>query len=241
MSFLEIERVSKRYRRGRREYVALRDVSMSVEAGEVVAVLGSGNSGRSALLRIAAGLERPDDGRVVFEGVEMTAGCVLVGRRVAFCRTAFNALEGDLVVDHVATTLLATKLSPKEAGRVAHEALVRCGALACAELRPCELDSIERVRVALARAVVCSPALLVIDEPTAGIGLLESDPLLRLLRSFARDGMAVLLATGDASSLAGIDRVVMIADGVVRGETHPGQAEVLPFVAARQQIGESRA
>lgn len=242
MGLLAIEHVSKRHRRGRREYVALKDVSMSVEAGEVVAVLGSGNSGRRALLRIVAGLEQPDEGRVVFEGMEMNAGCALVGRRIAFCHTSFSSLEGDLVVDHVATGLLTEKLSPKQARRAAHEVLARCGAAACAELQPCELDSIERVRVALARALICAPALIVIDEPTAGVGLLESDPLLRLLRSFAQDGMAVLLATGDASSLAGIDRVVMIADGMVRGETHPGQqAEVLPFAPARRQSRELRA
>lgn len=241
MGLLAIEHVSKRYRRGRREYVALRDVSMSVEAGEMVAVLGSGNSGRRALLRIAAGLELPDDGRVVFEGAEMKSGGALVGRRVAFCHTSFSALEGDLVVDHVATGLLAKRFSPTEARRAAHEALARCGASTCGALEPCELDSIERVRVALARALVRAPALVVVDEPTAGVGLLESDPLLRLLRSFAREGMAVLLATGDASSLAGIDRVVMIADGMVRGETHPGQAEVLPFAHARRQSRELRA
>lgn len=242
MSLLAIEHVSKRHSRGRREYIALRDVTMSVEAGEVVAVLGSGNSGRSTLLRIAAGLERPDAGRIVFDGVELTAGGAQVGRRIAFCHTSFGSLEGDLVVDHVATGLLADRFMPKQARRAAHEALVRCGAASCAELQPCELDSIERVRVALARAVIGAPALVVIDEPTAGVGLLESDPLLRLLRSFAQEGMAVLLATSDASSLAGIDRVVMIADGMVRGETHPGQqAEVLPFDSTRRQSRERRA
>lgn len=240
MSLLLVEGVSKRYRRGRREYVALRDVSLSIEAGEVVAVLGSGNSGRSTLLRVAAGLERPDDGRVVFDGQEMT-GSSLLGRRVAFCHTSFNALEGDLVVDHVATGLLTRRLSPRDARLAAREALSRCGASACGDLEPYELDSVERVRVGLARALACSPALLVIDEPTAGMGLLESDPLLRLLGSVARDGTAVLLATGDAASLAGIDRVVMIADGRVRGDMHPSQAEVLPFSPARRQIRESRA
>lgn len=240
MSLLRIEHVSKLHRRGRRERVALQDVSMSVDAREVVAVLGSGNSGRRTLLRIAAGLEQPDRGRVLFDGVEMSSGGI-VGRQVAFCHTLFNALEGNLVVDHVATGLLTRRVSPKEARRAAHEALARCGASACAELEPCELDSIERVRVALARALISAPALMVIDEPTAGVGLLESDPLLRLLRSFAQEGMAVLLATADASSLAGIDRVVMIADGMVRGETHPGQAEVLPFLSVRRQSRESRA
>jgi putative ABC transport system ATP-binding protein len=241
MALLQIEHVSKRHRRGRREHVALQDVSLSVEAGEVVAVLGSGNSGRRTLLRVAAGLELPDDGRVLFEGVEMGAGQSLTGHRVAFCHTSFNALEGDMVVDHVATGLLAKGFSPVRARRAAHEALARCGASGCADFDPSELDSIERVRVAFARALVGAPALMVVDEPTAGVGLLESDPLLRLLRSFAQEGMAVLLATSDASSLAGIDRVVMIADGMVRGETHPGQAEVLPFAPARRRGRELRA
>jgi lipoprotein-releasing system ATP-binding protein len=241
MSLLEIEHVSKRYRRGRREYLALQDVSMSIDAGEVVAVLGSGSSGRSTLLRIAAGMERPDDGRVTLDGEELKSGSALVGRRVVLCRTVFDPLEGDMVVDHVATPLLTKRLSPKDARRSAYEALSRCGALRCADLDPCELDSVERVRVALARALVCCPALVVIDEPTAGMGLLESDPLLQLLRSIAEEGVAVLLATGDATSLAAIDRVVMIADGKVRGDTQPVRADVLPIASARRQIRRSRA
>lgn len=241
MSLLAVEHVSKRYCRGRREYVALQDVSISVDSGEVVAVLGSGSSGRSTLLRIAAGLESPDKGRVMFADAELKAGSALVGRQIAFCRTSFNPLEGDHIVDHVATSLLTGSHSPKEARRAAYDMLLRCGAANCADLEPNELDSVERVRVALARALVCSPALVVIDEPTAGMGLLESDPLLRLLRTAAQEDVAVLLATGDAASLAGIDRVIMIADGQVRGDTHPGQAEVLPFNSTLRQIRESRA
>lgn len=239
MSLLVIEKASKRYRRGRREYVALRDVSMSIEPGEVVAVLGSGKSGRSTLLRIAAGLERPDEGRVIFEGVEMSASAETIGRRIAFCHSAFGVLEGELMVDHVAAGLLARRVSLRDARRRAELALDRCGAAACAGLEPYELDVVERIRVALARALISSPALIVIDEPTAGVGLLDSDPLLRLLRSIADEGVAVLLATGDAASLPGADRALLIDAGAVRGETQPTRAEVLPFTPReRRASGE---
>lgn len=233
MILLAIEDVSKSYCRGRREYVALKRVSMTVESGEVVAVLGSGKSGRSTLLRIAAGLERPDSGRVIFQGLEMPAGSEPVGRRVAFVHHSFDALQGDLVVDQVAAPLLAQQVSLAQARRRAGQMLERCGAADCADLEPFELDTPERVRVVLARALIVSPVLLVIDEPTAGLGLLESDPLLKLLHSVAEEGIAVLLATGDPTSLSGVGRWLRIEAGAVRGETRPRQADVLPFPQRR--------
>jgi ABC-type ATPase involved in cell division len=80
-----------------------------------------------------------------------------------------------------------------------------------------------------ARALISSPALLVIDEPTAAVGPLQSDPILRLLRSLADEGVAVLMSTGDATCLSGADRAVSLDQGELRGELDPPEAEVVPF------------
>lgn len=229
MSLLSIEGVGKRYRRGRREYVALKDVSLAVEHGELVCVLGTRKSGRSTLLRIAAGLERPDHGTVRFEGVDLLSARNVIGRRVAYCHTSFSELEGEYALDHVATGLLAQDYAVVPARRSAEDELSRMGAGDCARLRPYELDGAERVRVGLARALISSPTLLVIDDPTAPVGLLQSDPILRLLRTIADEGTAVLMSTGDAMCLSGVDRAMSLDNGELRGELQPSQAEVVPL------------
>lgn len=236
MSLLSIEGVGKRYRRGRREYVALRDVSLSVEHGELVCVFGTRKSGRSTLLRIAAGLERPDHGRVRFEGIDLSSAGNLIGRRVAYCHTSFSELEGERVLDHVATGLLAQHSAPVSARRAAQNVLSRTGVVDCAELRPYELDGAERVRVGIARALISSPTLLVVDEPTAPVGLLQSDPILRLLRTIVDEGVAVLMSTGDAMCLSGVDRAISMDAGELRGELQPSQAEVIPLRVVSRQV-----
>jgi putative ABC transport system ATP-binding protein len=229
VSLLAIEGVSKRYRRGRREYVALSGVSLAVECGELVVVLGTRKSGRSTLLRIAAGLERPDRGRVCFQGVGLSPYNAAIGRRLAYCSTSFSELEGDIVSDHVAAGLLAQDMTAVEAARVADRALTRAGVAGCARMRPAELEPAECVRVAVARALASSPALLVIDEPTAAVGPLQGDPILRLLRSVADEGVAVLMSTGDATCLSGADRALSLDRGELRGELDPPEAEIVPL------------
>lgn len=237
MSLLSIESVGKRYRRGRREYVALKDVSLSVEHGEFVGVLGTRKSGRSTLLRLAAGLERPDHGTVRFEGVDLSTAGNVIGRRIAYCRTSFSELEGDRVLDHVAAGLLAQHFAPLLARRAAEHALARTGVADCARMQPYELDGAECVRVAIARALISSPTMLVIDEPTAAVGLLHSDPILRLLRSIADEGVAVLMSTGDATCLSGVDRAMSLDEGELRGEVQPSEADVVPLRVAARRVG----
>lgn len=237
MSLLSIEGVGKRYRRGRREYIALNGVTMSIKHGEMVGVLGTRKSGRSTLLRIAAGLERPDHGTVRFEGVDLSSAGNIIGRRLAFCRMSFSELEGDRVLDHVAAGLLAQYVSLMPARRAAEHALARTGAADCARMKPYELDGGETMRVSIARALITSPTMLIIDEPTATVGLLQSDPVLRLLRSIADDGVAVLMSTGDATCLSGVDRAMSLDEGELRGEAQPAEADVVPLRAVHHQSG----
>jgi ABC-type multidrug transport system ATPase subunit len=230
MSLLSIEHATKRYRRGRFERVAIKDVSLELEPGELVAVWGARRSGRSTLLRVAAGIELPEEGIVRFEGRDL-ARCrdSVLGRRIGYCQMCFSPAEGGLVVEHIAAALLAQHASPTHARRRAQEMLVRVGAADCARLQCHELDGAEAACVAIASALVTSPALLVIDEPTNGVDLLERDPLLRLLRSIANEGTAVLMSTGEAQGLAGVDRALSIDNGELRGEPKPAHAEVVPL------------
>jgi ABC-type Mn2+/Zn2+ transport system ATPase subunit len=108
-------------------------------------------------------------------------------------------------------------------------ALDRVGAGNCAARVLRELNGAEIVRVKLARALVLGPSLLVLDEPTAGVDMLERDGILSLLRSLADEGIAILMSTGQATALAGTDRALSLADGKLRGSVVPELAQVLPL------------
>jgi ABC-type sugar transport system ATPase subunit len=238
VSLLSIEHATKRYRRGRVERVAIRDVSLQAERGELVAVWGARRSGRSTLLRVAAGIESPEEGTVWFEGRDL-ARCrdSVLGRRIGYCQTSFCSTEG-LVVEHIAAGLLAQRVSATHARRRAQEVLVRVGAEHCGRLQCHELDGAEAAAVAIASALITAPALLVIDEPTCGVDLLERDPLLALLRSIADEGTAVLMSAGDAQGLSGVDRALSIDNGELRGDAQPPQAHVVPL--RRAEAGARR-
>ena len=229
MSLLSVENVSKRYRRGIRERIALQDVSFAVEPGELVAVLGPRKCGRSTLLRTAAGLERPDQGVVRFDGESILNGRDVVGRRVCYCRTSFSPMEGEHMVDHVAAALLAQGVPASRAKREAEVALARTAVAECARMHPDELSGPERVRVALARGLVAHPKLLVADDPVSGVAFTQRDGILRLLRSIANEGVAVLMSTDDATCISGADRVFALDDGRLRIDVHAPQAEVVPL------------
>ena len=107
--------------------------------------------------------------------------------------------------------------------------LIQVGAESCARLECHELDGAELVRVAIASALVTKPALIVIDEPTSGVDLLQRDPLLALLRSVADGGTTVLMSTGDAQGLSGVDRALTIDNGELQGEPEPARAHVVPL------------
>lgn len=230
MSLLALEGVSRRRGRGAHERVVLRDVSFELDAGELVAVWGLRGSGRSTLLRIAAGIEPADTGVVRFAGRELSVrGGDALGNGVGYCRRGFLGAEGRNVLDELMAGQLARGVAASEARSRSWAALERTGIehRAAHELRT--LDGAESVRVAIARALVLQPSLLVIDEPAKGVDLLERDGTLSLLRSLADDGIAVLMSTGETTGLSGADRALSLADGELRGSRQPELAPVVPL------------
>jgi ABC-type lipoprotein export system ATPase subunit len=234
MPLLSLEWVTKRYPRGGRERVALRDIWLQVDDGELVAVWGRRRSGRTTLLRVAGGLDRPDEGVVRFNGRDLRQDRDgVLGDRIGYVRTSFNAAHGERVVDHVALGLLARGVQLDRARGRADAVLGRAGVADCADLEPQELGTAEAARVAVARAMIAEPRLLLVDEPTKGVDLSERDGILSLLRSIADEGVAVLTTAGEATELAGADRALSIADGELRGAAAPAEAQVVPLPRAR--------
>ena len=197
---------------------ALRDVDLTIAAGEFVAVMGPSGSGKSTLLHLVGGLDRPDGGEVRIEG-EALAGmdddalADLRRRRIGFVLQFFNLFPLLTAVENVAFPLLLD--GRRDALAQAAEALTRVGLAERAGHRPGALSGGEQQRVAVARALVTNPAVVLADEPTGSLDTLAGEDVLRLLRAAADDGHAVLLITHDAPAAAYADRVVRLRDGAV--------------------------
>ncbi|HEV2924428.1 MAG TPA: ATP-binding cassette domain-containing protein [Solirubrobacteraceae bacterium] len=230
MSLLTLEAVEKRYSGPSRQRIVLRDVTLEIETGELVVVWGLKGSGRSTLLRVAAGIEAPDSGSVRFEGRDVTEhGDDLLGGAVGYCERTFRCAEGQDVLDQVTVGLLARGVAPRRARSRAQRALQRAGAEHYATQPLGWLDAAESVRVAIARTLALEPSLLVIDEPTRGVDLLERDGILALLRSLADAGIAILASAGESTGLAGADRALVLSEGELRGAPTAELATVLPL------------
>jgi ABC-type lipoprotein export system ATPase subunit len=229
MSLLELKGVSKRASHGR-GLVVLEDASLSIETGELVAVWGMRGSGRTTLLRVAAGIDAPDVGTVYFDGRDLASdGEQILGREISYCQKTFRSSEGQGAIDEIIVGLLVNGVPPAKARERAREALQRVDGERFGTRRLSELDGAERIRLAIARALSLEPRLLIVDEPVAGVDLLERDAILLLLRSIADEGVAVLMTVGDLTGLSGADRSLTIGDGRLSGSTRRELAPVLPL------------
>ncbi len=215
---VEARGLSRVYGSGPDAVHALRGVDLSIAAGEFVAIMGPSGSGKSTLLHLVGGLDRPDSGEVVIEGATLAelneeALAHLRRRRIGFVLQFFNLFPLLSARENVAFPLLLD--GRRDAFALADEALARVGLSERAKHRPGELSGGEQQRVAVARALVTKPAVVLADEPTGSLDSLAGEDVLRLLRAAADDGHAVLLITHHAPAAAYADRVVRLRDGAV--------------------------
>ena len=232
---LRFERVSKAYPDGRRRTVVLERASFEVHRGERVGVLGARRSGKLTLLRLAAGVEGPDEGRVLFDGIDMAR--MRPRRRDELLRRRIGLLlsdhwwpaKGERVVDLVALPLVSDGATMHEAHRRARRTLNRVGATECADDSAASLAVGERLRAMLARALVREPELLLVDEPAVVPSPLERSEFYELMRACASELRATLVvASEDSEATRETDLLMSIGDGeLVRTGGEPGV--VVPF------------
>ncbi|HEY3829154.1 MAG TPA: ATP-binding cassette domain-containing protein [Solirubrobacteraceae bacterium] len=234
MTLLALERVSRRDRRGAHERMLLREVSLAVDSGELVAVWGPRHCGRSTLLRVAGGIEPPDAGTVRFAGRALEGSDGALGRGIGYCSRGRPSGEAGGVLDELLMTQLACGVPRTQARARSLTALERVGAALSASRVLRELDGAEAMRVAIARALLLEPALLLVDDPIRGVDVGARDAILALLRSLTNEGIAVLLATDDATGLSGADRALSLSRGELRGLASPRLA---PVVQLRRASG----
>ncbi|MER7505326.1 ABC transporter ATP-binding protein [Nonomuraea pusilla] len=215
------EGVRKVYRTGPKEVVALREVSFEVHPGELVAVRGRSGSGKTTLLNQVGGLDRPDAGRVVVDGREVTALSEddLLGLRrdvVGFVFQSFGLIPVLSAAENVGVPMRLARTPVAEREERVRTLLALVGLERHANQRPYELSGGQRQRVAIARALANRPRLLIADEPTGQLDSQTGRQIMELLRALVRsEGVTALVATHDPSLITLADRVLEIADGVV--------------------------
>ncbi len=217
---LEAERLARTFTRAPRPITPLREASLRVHRGELVAILGRSGSGKSSLLALCGGLDRPDRGRVVVAGQDL-ARLDQAERERFLQRIVGWVFQSSLLVplltaaENVALALRIAGEPEAEIPAVTEAALEAVGLLHRAHRRAVHLSLGEQQRVALARALAKTPMLLVADEPTAQLDPRTSRELMGLLRDAADTDVAVLLATHDEAEATEADRVLLLEDGVL--------------------------
>ncbi len=234
MTVLEVRGVSKIYGEGPTKVHAIHDIDLSVDAGELVAVMGPSGSGKSTLLTIAGSLEEPTSGDVLIEGAGVSRmsrndRARLRRRSIGYVFQDFNLLAGLTAVENVALPLELDGVAARLAHAAGMKALEELGLADRASRFPDELSGGERQRVAIARAVVGERNLLLADEPSGALDSVNAEAVMRLVRAACRRGVAGVVVTHDAQLASWADRVVFLRDGRVVDQTArpPGPESLL--------------
>lgn len=221
---LELRQVSKVYGSGPTEVHALRGVDLSVQGGELVAVMGPSGSGKSTLLTIAGSLEAATSGDVLIGGAELSSlsrddRARARRRSIGYVFQDFNLLAGLTAVENVGLPLELDGFGVRAARAAGTAALAELGVADRADRYPDELSGGERQRVAIARAVVGDRHLLLADEPTGALDSVNGEAVMRLLRAACQRGVAGVVVTHEAQMASWADRVVFLRDGRVVDQT----------------------
>jgi putative ABC transport system ATP-binding protein len=223
--------LSKIHRTGGGEVPALRDVSFEVKPGTGVAVVGPSGSGKTTMLNLAAGLDRPTQGEVRVLGADLhrmdsEAATDFRRRHIGFVFQFFNLLPTMSARDNVALPLLAERCSRQETDARVSMALATVGLTGRERRRAGELSGGEMQRVAVARALVMNPELILADEPTGNLDSVTGESILGLLHAAGRTPhRAVLLVTHSYMAATYADRILVVRDGRIVDEIAPSEAQ----------------
>jgi putative ABC transport system ATP-binding protein len=227
MSMLELRRVSKVYGQGAGQVHALDGVSLSVDEGAMVAVMGPSGSGKSTLLTIAGSLEEPTAGEVLVRGTGLAGlsrndRARLRRRTIGYVFQDYNLLPGLTAAENVSLPLELDGRPVRKARPAGLAVLADLGLAERADRYPDELSGGERQRVAIARAMVGERRLLLADEPSGALDSVNAEAVMRMLHKACKNaGMAAVVVTHDAQLASWADRVVFLRDGRVADQTAP--------------------
>lgn len=218
-ALIQLQHVSKLYEGG--ETVrALDDVSLTIDDGEFVAVIGQSGSGKSTLMNILGCLDVPTKGRYLLGGRDMSrvshaAAAAVRSRQIGFIFQGFHLIPSLTAEENVELPLLYRGMGREERRRRVAESLRRVGLAERVRHRPSELSGGQQQRVAIARALAASPPLILADEPTGNLDSASGTEIMRMLHELNRDGHTVVLITHDNAIADAAERRIVIRDGRV--------------------------
>ncbi len=215
---IKLENVAKVYRMGEVEVYALRGVSLTIKAGEMVSIVGASGSGKSTLLHIIGCLDRPSSGNYFLDKVDVgrlndDKLAEMRNKKFGFVFQDFNLLSRATALSNVELPLIYGGGGQKH--QKALEALERVGLGGRAKHRPTELSGGEQQRVAIARALVNDPPLILADEPTGNLDSVSTKEIISIFRSLNKDGITVVVVTHEADIAAQTQRIIRLRDGEI--------------------------
>jgi len=207
----------------------LRGVDLGVERGAFVAIMGPSGCGKSTLLHLLGGLDRPTSGEILLSGRRVDglgegAWAVIRRREVGYMFQSFNLIANMTAAENIELPALVAGVSAKEARRRRDELLAQLGITSTASLTPGEVSGGQQQRIALARALVNEPAILLADEPTGNLDSASTREVLAMLRERHGRGQTLVLVTHDPNVAAAADRVVRMIDGRIESAVRDGPA-----------------
>lgn len=222
---IRMEHVHKRYASGHAQVHALRDVSLTVQAGDYLAITGASGSGKSTLMNLLGCLDTPDSGHLWIDdqdtrGMSRDALARMRNRVIGFVFQSFNLLPRTSALENVETPLIYSGLNKKERQTRAREMLQRVGLAERVEHVPSQLSGGQQQRVALARALINHPKLLLADEPTGNLDSATSDDILQLFDTLNREqGVTIVLITHEPDVAARARGRLVMRDGQLGAPT----------------------
>ena len=219
---IELSEITRVYRMGKVNVLALNNVSLVINEGEMLAIIGASGSGKSTLMNVLGFLDKPTLGRYTFDGVDTRHFnddklAEMRNRSIGFVFQDFNLIRRATALANVELPLIYGGQRDKH--RLAMEALEKVGLANRAQHRPTELSGGEQQRVAIARALVNKPKLVLADEPTGNLDTASSYEIMTIMRNLNQEGITVVLVTHEMDIAAQTKRIVQLRDGkIIRDE-----------------------
>ncbi len=217
---IEINEVSKVYKMGKEKVVALNNVSLKINKGEFVAIIGPSGSGKSTLMHIVGGLDSPTTGTVSIEGNDISRLkdkqlSKYRNEKIGFVFQAFNLENSQTALENVMMPLIFAGISKKERKERALKALEQVGLKDLAKHKPNEMSGGQRQRVSIARALVNNPEIIFADEPTGNLDSKAGENIMELFKEINAKGFTVIMVTHNPEEANKARRVVKIKDGEI--------------------------
>ena len=243
----ELKSIYKDYMQGKEAVPVLKDITMSVDDGEYVAIMGPSGSGKSTLMNIIGCLDKQTKGFFIFDNTDIM-GCSdkelseIRNNKIGFVFQNFNLLPRQSALENVELPLLYAGVSKKERKERAIEALKRVGLEDRMDFKPTQLSGGQKQRVAIARAIVNKPRLLLADEPTGALDTKSGDQVMELFKELNDEGVTVVMITHEPDIAKCAKRVMYIRDGQLHdGEFNTRTAEPESAESAAETVPEEAA